>query len=227
MTDCDTEIFHSIPFFIKNIAVFFHAFLVSLFSTKGVRKKMKKYFIAGQQITKYLPEHKSKKGTPSMGGIAIVAGIIIPTLFWTKTTQILLCAYITITIFMFIGVLDDLKKLSENNNHGISAAFKFFLQICGGTLIVFALTMNAPPHLDPYFIHVPIFSNLSGSLFYLYIPLAVLTITSTANALNVTDGLDGLAVRTVSPCFVLVALLAFIASQDALSHIYSIPYIPF
>ena len=219
--------FGGISFFVKTVCVFLHAFVLALLGSKGIAKKMRKHFVSGHPITKFLPEHQFKKGTPSMGGLAIVAGIIIPTFFWATSSPPLLCAYAVIVIFSCIGAFDDVTKLWQKNNRGISAHVKFFLQICGGLAAVFGIMSNAPPHMEPHTLHIPIFIDWGLNTPYVYCPFALLTILSTCNAVNLTDGLDGLAVRTVSPCFLLVAVLAFFASHADLAQMCSIPYIPF
>lgn len=219
--------FGGISFFVKTICVFLHAFVLSLIGSKSIAKKIRKHFAGGHPITKFLPEHKFKKGTPSMGGLAIIAGIVIPTFFWSSSSPPLLCAYAIIIIFACIGAFDDMTKLWQKNNRGLSAHIKFALQICGGLAAVFGIMSNAPPHIEPYMIHIPIFIDWGLNTPFLYCPLALLTILSTANAVNLTDGLDGLAVRVISPCFALVAALALVASQPDMAQMYSIPYIHF
>lgn len=227
MIECSKDFFlGSIPFFLNGIFIFLHAFFITLISTKTVIKNMKKVCKGGQPITSFLPQHQEKSGTPSMGGIAILMGIIIPTLLWRTLSHTILTGYAILITFASIGAFDDISKFIHKTNKGISPKVKFILQCIASALAVIGIIISTSPHISAYSIHIPFLIEPFLESPLVYIPLAILTTTSTANAVNLTDGLDGLAVRTLIPCFILVAIIAFVASEIELSHMYSIEYIP-
>jgi len=218
--------FANIPFFIKSIAIFFHSFIVSLWTTKGIAKNLARIFKKGHPITSYLPEHSRKSGTPSLGGLAIMAGIITPSFFWGKISTTMLYGYFTVILFACIGAFDDIKKLIQKKNSGISPKTKFLLQILAACIVTACVIHNTALHVDPYLVQCPIFLTWSFSNPIIYTLLAILVILSTTNAANITDGLDGLLIKSISPCYVFVGVIAFIAANPDLSHLYSITYIP-
>jgi len=140
--------------------------------------------------------HLQKQGTPTMGGVMILAAIILPTLLWADLSNL----YVWTTLFIIvgyglIGFVDDYKKVVEKNPKGLSARQKMFWQVLlAGCVAVFL-------YLNPAFnemLYVPFFKNFHPDLGLLFIPFVVVVIVGASNAVNLTDGLDGLAIGPVA-----------------------------
>jgi len=166
-----------------------------------------------------------KIGTPTMGGVIILFGLLVSVLFWgnLSNVSILFCIYITIS-FGLLGALDDYKKIKLNNSSGISFKFKLlsqiFLAIIGISFFLYFVDYQEINNL--YF---PFFKNLVINLGWFFIPFSVFIIIGSSNAVNLTDGLDGLAtvpVILVAACF---AFISYITGNIVFSDYLQIPYI--
>lgn len=165
--------------------------------------------------------HLQKQGTPTMGGVMILAAIIIPTLLWADLTN----QYIWITLFItigygLIGFVDDYKKVVEKNPKGLSPRQKMFWQVLmAGSVAVFLF-------IKPGFseqLYFPFFKNFHPDLWIWFIPFATLVIVGASNAVNLTDGLDGLAIGPVAINAATYMLFAYIAGHATLSAYLQIP----
>ena len=166
-----------------------------------------------------------KIGTPTMGGVIILFGLLISVLCWgdLSNINILFCIYIAIA-FGLLGAFDDYKKIKQSNSSGISSRFKIISQILlaviGVSIFVYHTEYNEINNL--YF---PFFKNLFINLGWFFIPLAVFVIIGSSNAVNLTDGLDGLAtvpVILVAACF---AFISYVTGNIVFSNYLQIPYI--
>lgn len=165
--------------------------------------------------------HLEKQGTPTMGGLIILAAIVIPTLLWADLRN----AYVWITLtilggYGLIGFVDDYKKVVEKNSKGLSARQKIFWQVLlAGGVAVFL-------YLRPGFnemLYVPFFKNFHPDLGIFFIPFAALVIVGASNAVNLTDGLDGLAIGPVAINAATYMLFAYVAGHATLSAYLQIP----
>ena len=165
--------------------------------------------------------HLQKQGTPTMGGVIILAAIVIPTLLWADLTN----QYIWITLFItigygLIGFIDDYKKVVEKNTKGLSARQKMFWQVVlAGSVAVFLF-------LKPGFseeLYFPLFKNFHPDLWIWFIPFATLVIVGASNAVNLTDGLDGLAIGPVAINAATYMLFSYIAGHATLAAYLQIP----
>ena len=171
-------------------------------------------------------DHIVKKiGTPTMGGVIILVGLLISVLCWgdLSNINILFCIYIAIS-FGLLGAFDDYKKIKQSNSSGISSKFKIISQIIlaviGISLFVYFIDYQNITTL--YF---PFFKNLFINLGWFFIPFAVFVIVGSSNAVNLTDGLDGLAtvpVILVAACF---AFISYVTGNVVFSNYLQIPYI--
>lgn len=168
--------------------------------------------------------HLQKQGTPTMGGVMILAAIILPTLLWADLSN----SYIWITLFIIIGYgligfVDDYKKVVEKNPKGLSPRQKMFWQVLlAGSVAVFL-------YLNPGFnemLYVPFFKNFHPDIGILFIPFAALVIVGASNAVNLTDGLDGLAIGPVAINAATYMLFAYIAGHATLAAYLQIPRVP-
>lgn len=158
-------------------------------------KKLKSFKI-GQQIRDVTPEvHKTKAGTPTMGGILILIALIIPTLLWMDISNRYVWIVIITTIcFGLIGFWDDYLKLKgKGKGSGMSIKCKLILQ-CVVALGVGIYLYTHPANSYTTELAVPFFKNLKPDMGILYIPFCLFVIVATSNSVNLTDGLDGLAI---------------------------------
>jgi phospho-N-acetylmuramoyl-pentapeptide-transferase len=170
------------------------------------------------------PGHKSKAGTPTMGGCLILPAIILATLLWAEPTNIYIWLVMFVTLFFGgIGFSDDYLKIMRKNSKGLSAAAKFSLQISGALIAAAALYLYSG--FDSY-LNVPFFKNVSPDLGWGYIPFAAFVIVGTSNAVNLTDGLDGLAISPLIVAFASYLVFAYLAGHIKIASYLQIPYLP-
>ena len=171
-------------------------------------------------------DHIIKKiGTPTMGGVIILIGLLISVLFWGDLTNIyvLFCIYIVLS-FGLLGAFDDYKKIKHGNSSGISSKLKLVIQVLLAMFGVVILTyfVEYEEFKNLYF---PFFKNLIINLGWFFIPFSIFVIVGSSNAVNLTDGLDGLAtvpVILVAGCF---AFISYITGNIVFSEYLQIPYI--
>lgn len=158
--------------------------------------------------------HLTKEGTPTMGGLLILIAILVPTLLWADLTNVYILLILMVTVWMgLLGFLDDYLKAVKKQKKGIVARKKFVGQVLLG-LIFGAILYFYPP--DPLFdttTGLPFFKNLYLDFGLLYIPFVVVVITGSSNAVNLTDGLDGLAIGLVGICALGFAGLTYITGR--------------
>lgn len=171
--------------------------------------------------------HQYKKGTPTMGGIIILASVILPTLLWAN----LMNSYIHIIIFSTlwmgcIGFLDDYLKTVKKTKKGLVARYKLIGQISLGLIIgTWIFYSNEFNEIGPV-TSVPFFKNLEIPFGILYIPWVTLVLTASSNAVNLTDGLDGLAAGLLAICALALALISYISGRVDFSDYLNIIYLP-
>ena len=166
-----------------------------------------------------------KSGTPTMGGVLILIGLFFGILLWgdLKNLYVWFLIYI-VASFGILGAYDDYIKVKQNNSSGISFKFKILSQIFAATLGIIALSIYSdnPDLKNLYF---PFFKNLIVNLGWFFIPFAVFIVVGSSNAVNLTDGLDGLAtvpVILVAACF---AFISYVTGNIVFSEYLQIPYI--
>ena len=167
--------------------------------------------------------HLKKQGTPTMGGVMILAGIVIPTLLWADLAN----TYVWLTLFVIIGYgligfIDDYKKVVEKNSKGLSPRQKMFWQMLLGA--VFGITLFSMPGFSKE-LYFPFFKNLHPNLWIFFVPFVMLVIVGASNAVNLTDGLDGLAIGPVAINAATYLLFSYIAGNVKLSSYLQIPYV--
>ena len=171
-------------------------------------------------------EHIIKKiGTPTMGGVLILVGLFSSILLWGNLSS----PYIWVLIFIvasfgLLGAYDDYKKIKFNNSSGVSFKFKIIIQIIIAVLGILILT-HFTDHPDLKNLYFPFFKNLLINLGWFFIPFSVFIIVGSSNAVNLTDGLDGLAtvpVILVAGCF---AFISYVTGNIVFSEYLQIPYI--
>ena len=179
----------------------------------------------GQAIRDDGPQsHLSKKGTPTMGGGLILMGITFSTLMWSDLSNPFVWLALGTTIaFGCIGFVDDYRKVIRKNPKGLSSREKLFFQ----TLIALAVGLVLY-RVDavPTDLKFPIFKDWALQLGVLFVPFVVLVIVGSSNAVNLTDGLDGLAVGPTITTSVTFLILAYCAGNIRIAEYLQIPHIP-
>ncbi|MCX6151657.1 MAG: phospho-N-acetylmuramoyl-pentapeptide-transferase [Ignavibacteriales bacterium] len=171
--------------------------------------------------------HWSKAGTPTMGGLIIISSIAIPVLLWgdIKSTYIILILFGTVWL-CGVGFLDDYLKVIKKYPNGLIARYKLLGQIIIG-LIVGSAIYFLPEFKDVNSITtLPFFKDTNFDFSYLYIPAVVFIITYTSNAVNLTDGLDGLAIGTIMIVMITLAILSYVSGNIIYSDYLNIIYLP-
>lgn len=170
--------------------------------------------------------HISKQGTPTMGGLVVAGSIIGTMLLWgnLKNPYVLLMIFATAG-FSAIGFLDDYLKVAGKKPHGLKARDKFGLQIALALLIGLILYFNPK---DPYadMLSIPFFKKWLIHLGWFYIPFLIVVIVGASNAVNLTDGIDGLAIGLVAIAALANGALIYIAGHKGLASYLHVLYIP-
>ncbi|MCX7982475.1 MAG: phospho-N-acetylmuramoyl-pentapeptide-transferase [Syntrophales bacterium] len=199
------------------------ALIISFILGPWLIRKLKEMKI-GQPIRDDGPEtHFSKEGTPTMGGLLIIFSVVISTLLWANLTVIYIWLALFVTIsYGLIGFADDYRKLVSQSSRGISGRWRLFWEFCVALFVAVVL------YLKPGFtsnITIPFFKTVLPDLGWAYIILAVFIIVGAANAVNLTDGLDGLAIGPVTICFATYLLFSYFAGNIKIASYLQIPYV--
>ena len=188
-------------------------------------------YLQSQQIGQIVrddgPEsHFSKAGTPTMGGVLILASIILSTLLWAKLDNLYVWIVLFTTVaYGAIGFMDDYLKVVRKHPDGLIPRWKYFWQSSAAIAIGVVLYATSDSHAQLTLV-VPFFKEYMPYLGLLFIPLVYFTIVGSSNAVNLTDGLDGLAIMPTVMVASAFALVAYLTSHVNYSHYLFIPYIP-
>lgn len=181
----------------------------------------------GQQVRDDGPQtHLTKQGTPTMGGILIIAAITVSVLLWSDLTNKYVWVVLFATLsFGGIGLWDDYLKVVKKHSTGLRAAEKFGLQIAASSLIgAYLYYFSGDPEAAS--LTVPFLKRLVIDLGWFSIPFWVLVIVGSSNAVNLTDGLDGLATGLVGIAAMANAVIVYVGGNRILSDYLKIQYIP-
>lgn len=179
----------------------------------------------GQYIREDGPKsHHQKKGTPTMGGILILFAVTFSTLSWADLTNTYIWLVLLVTLsFGAIGFLDDYLMLIKKKNKGLSAKAKFGLQILFALVPAVVLYFNFRYNTR---LSIPFFKTVTPDLAWGYILLTLFIIVGTSNAVNLTDGLDGLAIGPATIAFGTFLLLAYLSGHVKIANYLQIPFVP-
>jgi len=216
------NVFRYITF--RSFAAILTALVLSLIIGPWCIKKLKELQI-GQFIREDGPQsHLAKAGTPTMGGLMIIFTMLTSTLLWADLRNLYIWLLILVTLgFGLVGFLDDYLKVIKKHNKGLTGRQK----LLGQTLI--ALVASLWLYFSPDFLPtltIPFFEEVRPNLSWLYIILALLVIVGTANAVNLTDGLDGLAIGPVTIAGVFYAIFAYLAGNAIIARYLKITFVP-
>ena len=167
-----------------------------------------------------------KSGTPTMGGLIIIIGIISSTLLWADLNNIFIWTLIFVSLSLgLLGFLDDLLKIKYKNSRGLKSKYKFLGQLFIGLVTIFILTKYSN-HQYLYNLYFPFFKNLILHMGLFFIPFALFVIIGSSNAVNLTDGLDGLATVPVMLVALSFTLISYIVGNTIFSEYLQLQYIP-
>jgi phospho-N-acetylmuramoyl-pentapeptide-transferase len=202
------------------------ALLISLTLGPLMIRKLSHYQV-GQFVRDDGPQsHLSKAGTPTMGGALILAAIVIATLLWADLSNRYIWVVLTVTIaFGAIGWVDDYKKLIRKQSQGLKAKHKYLWQtIAGlGAALFLYYTARVPAELE---LIVPFFKTVALPMGFFFVVLSYFVIVGTSNAVNLTDGLDGLAIMPTVMVGGALGIFAYLSGNVNFSGYLGIPYIP-
>jgi len=171
--------------------------------------------------------HQVKTGTPTMGGIIILSAVVVPVLLWAKIANpLVLVVLFSIVSFGILGFIDDYLKVSQKKNDGLSGRLKMAGQLTISLGIASYLFSQAAGGKFTTELALPFFKQLTPELGLFFIPFAMLVITGASNAVNLTDGLDGLAIGSTLIATAVFTVLAYIAGNAVVSgylHITNVP----
>ena len=200
------------------------ALFISLFLGPKLIQWLKKEKL-GQEIREDGPEtHLVKSGTPTMGGILIIFSIVVSVFLWQDIRNLFTWVSLFSVIgFGAIGFIDDYLKVYKKNSAGLQAKFKFIAQILLSTVIVTFIYVNRTD--TSTLLYIPFFKYPVIDLSFFYIPFGVLLLVGTSNAVNLTDGLDGLAIGLVLMTGIAFAILTYLSGRADYAEYLQIPYI--
>ena len=202
------------------------ALAISLLLGPLMIRKLSHYQV-GQFVRDDGPEsHLSKAGTPTMGGALILAAIVISTLLWADLSNRYIWVVLAVTVaFGAIGWIDDYKKLIKKQSLGLKAKHKYLWQTVAGLGAAFFLYYTAQVPAERELI-VPFFKDIAIPMGAFFIVLTYFVIVGTSNAVNLTDGLDGLAIMPTVMVGGALGIFAYVTGNVNFSGYLGIPYVP-
>ena len=195
------------------------ALAISLALGPWMIRKLREFQI-GQVIRQEGPtSHRPKAGTPTMGGLLILTAALVPTLLWTDLTN----PYVWIAVmstagFGLIGFLDDYLKIVRHSHHGLRPRYKMGLQILLGAAVGAVLLVLKDQGLYNTRLVFPFFKTLIPDLGLFYLPFATFVLVSESNAVNLTDGLDGLAISIFAIAAAAYTALTYVVGNRVLAE---------
>ncbi len=200
------------------------AFLIMYFFGPAFIRAMKRLQI-GQVVRDDGPEsHLAKQGVPTMGGLLILVSISLSTLLWARLDSGLVWLLQFTTLFYgLIGAIDDYRKISRKNSKGLSARWKMVLQIVGASVVGLYILLH--PGFDGH-LSLPFLKNINPDLGWFYVVFAIIVIVGASNAVNLTDGLDGLAAGPTIIAAAVYLVFSYLAGHLVLAQYLQIPHVP-
>ena len=181
----------------------------------------------GQMVRDDGPQsHLKKQGTPTMGGIMILGSIVVSTLLWGELRNMYVWVILfSVASFGAIGFADDYLKIIKKNSDGLSPRGKLLGQLASAAIIACWLYFTAPTSAETSLV-VPFFKAFMPSLsWFIFIPLVICVIVGSSNAVNLTDGLDGLAIVPTALVAMAFALVAWLTGNVTFANYLNIPYV--
>jgi phospho-N-acetylmuramoyl-pentapeptide-transferase len=177
----------------------------------------------GQPIREIGPDHQGKAGTPTMGGLLILMSLLVSVLLWSNLDNRYVWMVVGVTAaYGMLGFIDDYRKVKQHHSAGIQARVKLVWQTAIAIAVAFAI-YNAPG-FDAE-LSVPFFKDFTPYLGWFYVPVAAFIIVATSNAVNLTDGLDGLAIGPTMVTAATFLILAYASGHSVIADYLSIKHV--
>ncbi|MGE0526816.1 MAG: phospho-N-acetylmuramoyl-pentapeptide-transferase, partial [Bdellovibrionales bacterium] len=216
------NVFRYITF--RTLVSFFTAFFVCYFlGPYFIQTLRRRHF--GQSIRDDGPQtHKKKQGTPTMGGGLILLGILVPTVFWVNLFNPLVWGVLIVTFgFGMVGYWDDWLKVSKRNSKGVKGKVRLAAEFAIASAVIGYLVWQK--HM-PTVVTFPFFKELQLDWGWFYVVFAATVVVGCANAVNLTDGLDGLAIVPVIIAATTLGIFSYVAGHARIAEYLAIPFIP-
>ncbi|MCS6808690.1 MAG: phospho-N-acetylmuramoyl-pentapeptide-transferase [Bacteroidota bacterium] len=175
--------------------------------------------------------HKGKAGTPTMGGLIILAALLAPTLLWANVLNPYVILIVLVTAWLGgVGFVDDYLKVVKKFQKGLIGRYKIIGQVSiglvlGGSIVFFPEWFGTSFYKVSTLTTIPFAKNINLDFGWLYVPMVVLVITATSNAVNLTDGLDGLAIGTVSIAALALAAICYVSGNAKFANYLNIMHL--
>lgn len=208
------------PVSLRALAAFFTALIIALIWGSSLIDFLHHHQTKGQPIREDGPQSHllTKKGTPTMGGLLILGSTFLATLLWANLHNYFVwIGLLVLLIYGTTGFIDDYVKITKQTANAMTAKMKLILQFTTA-LIAVAVISYATPEAYRYSLTLPYFKNVAINLFWFYIPFAMIVIAGTSNAVNLSDGLDGLAAGLLICSFAVFMLVAYTFGTPIAPH---------
>ena len=210
----------------RSIIAALTAFLLSLLLGPTLIRKLQNLQI-GQAVRDCGPQtHLKKSGTPTMGGLLILFSIAISTLLWGDLSNRFIWLTLVVMVgFGVVGFIDDYRKVVYHSSDGLKARWKYLLQSILGIGAACALYYTATTPADTQLV-IPFFKDIMPQMGLFFIVLAYFVIVGSSNAVNLTDGLDGLAMMPTVFVTLALGIFAYVTGNSEFANYLTIPYVP-
>ncbi|MBQ7457063.1 MAG: phospho-N-acetylmuramoyl-pentapeptide-transferase [Desulfovibrio sp.] len=215
------NVFRYISF--RSMAALITALMIAIVIGPYCIKKLRQ-LKCGQYINEDVKLHQNKAGTPTMGGILLIFALFVSVILWADVTnRYIWQCFLVLIGFGAIGMWDDLTKLLHHKNKGISPKAKLL-----GQLVIAFIGMWLLMHNPTYSsrLYIPFFKDISFDLGYFYLPFGMFIMVAASNAVNLTDGMDGLAIGPSIVAAIVFSIFIYITGNVRFSGYLLVPYMP-
>ncbi|MCC6598546.1 MAG: phospho-N-acetylmuramoyl-pentapeptide-transferase [Alphaproteobacteria bacterium] len=202
------------------------ALLISFLIAPAMIRWLKAKQREGQPIRADGPEtHFAKAGTPTMGGLMILISVSVSTLLWADLSNPLIWYALLVMVgYGLIGFADDYLKLTKRNTKGLSGKLKLLLQFIIAGVAAIGIMESLPGHLNQH-IAIPVLKDIYLYVGLFFIPWAILVMVGSSNAVNLTDGLDGLAIVPIAIAAACFGLISYLVGNEIFANYLKIPFV--
>jgi phospho-N-acetylmuramoyl-pentapeptide-transferase len=207
---------------------FFTALIFGFIFGRPLINALRRKYAGGQPIREDGPAHhiETKAGTPTMGGLLILAALTLSTLLWARLDNPYVWLVLSVTVaFGLIGFADDWAKVSRNDNKGVSGRVRLGLGFAIAAVAAIVAVGIHPDELSAQ-LAVPVFKDVLLNMGWLFVPFAMIVIVGSANAVNLTDGLDGLAIMPVMIAAGTLGVIAYAVGRVDFTEYLDVHYVP-
>lgn len=209
-------------------AAFFTALIFGFIFGRPLINALRRKYAQGQPIREDGPAHHiaTKAGTPTMGGLLILAALTLSTLLWARLDNVYVWIVLGTTVaFGLVGFADDWAKVSRQTSKGVSGRVRLMIGFGIAAVAAGVAVWAHPPELSAQ-LAVPVFKDVLFNMGWLFIPFAMVVIVGSANAVNLTDGLDGLAIMPVMIAAGTLGVIAYAVGRVDFTEYLDVHYVP-